>query len=615
MVFYIKHSLLLLSICFFSYRAYAIETILLHDSRDEYAISPANTTVLEDTICNYHVEEVRKSIDRFSDKPFYAQSPEACYWLTFTYACKKDSPEKWVLEVQALHTQQIEVYTITDEGRSKPLTTGQHYPFRQREYAVKNLIFDLPYSTDTQRILIKIRTKNYAGFDYIIRSQSYFTAYTANEYYFLGLFYGILFIMGIYNLILFFNSKEKVFLLYVLYVISCVLITASEDGLGFQYLWNDHPQWNTPIDFYVAPLLFLLSFLVYSLSFLDLRNRFPDVFKWVVIISGIYIIYFFLEIWILPESLQSSKPYIIPFIAIYTAAIYSYVNGYRASRFFILGYTFVFISIIVNQLRINGFIPHTIFTVYSFNFGILLEVVVLSYALADRFRLLKSEKEQAQQKTIEAYKERERLKNMLIKELKEKEQLKDKVNRELEEKVAERTSELSDANAKLKALTDELNKMASQLDKDNWQLQKEIKEKEKTLILSKNVSYEDFKRLFPDNQSCLEYLKGIKWNDQFTCQKCGNTKYTTRSNGARKCTRCNHIESIIANTLFHGVKFPLNKAFFIAFTVYNNNKTYTIEDLSSLLHITQTTCWKFRKRVEERLKKQPESSSWEDIII
>ncbi len=60
-------------------------------------------------------------------------------------------------------------------------------------------------------------------------------------------------------------------------------------------------------------------------------------------------------------------------------------------------------------------------------------------------------------------------------------------------------------------------------------------------------------------------LSKIKWYDGFKCSKCGSEKGCEKSYHNYHCYGCNQVESSTANTLFHKVKFGLQKVFLIVF--------------------------------------------------
>ncbi len=609
----------------------ASPTINLTSNTEDIALGANNYDFFEDSTGNLSFNSVLLNQKHFRlNKEDYRfnKNETSAYWIRFKVLNKAGKDQRWILEGMSQQTCMVEVFSPNENGIYVSQKTGTDFNFFHRKYQTKNFIFNLPtYREEPFWVYIKVKSTNHSGFIFHIRSFEHFTFINTTEYYLAGMYYGILLIMAIYNLLLFISIRIKTYLLYVAFVLSCIMVSASEDGLGFQYLWSMHPTWNIPIDYYVAPIILLISFWAYSVSFLELRNKYPKAFKLQTVITVSYLVYFILQV-----SFSSFVPYIpgvyaIPFISVYLISIYIWKKGYLPARYYTIGFSFVVISIIVNQLRNSDLLGSISFVVFSFNFGILFEVVIFSFALGDRFRILKSEKEKAQSDTIGELKQKESYKNILIHELKEKEELKDKVNRELEQKVSERTKdlqgksqELEESNAKLQLAINELNKMNVQLDLNNWGLQKKVSEETKLRILSEEVSYEEFLKIFPNDPACLRYLEEIKWGQSYQCKKCGHDKYNQPKPFTRKCTKCWHIESVTAVTLFHGTKFPLTKAFYIVYLTLNNKNKITIEELSEMLDLRRNTCWSFKKKVTERVeelqkKKGKPVTKWESLFL
>ena len=98
------------------------------------------------------------------------------------------------------------------------------------------------------------------------------------------------------------------------------------------------------------------------------------------------------------------------------------------ARFFLLAFTSFFSLVIVAILASNNIIATNFFTMHGIFIGHMTEVLLLSFALADRINWLKSENENTQKR--------------IIFQMEENDKLQVKVNRELEQKVTERTAEL-----------------------------------------------------------------------------------------------------------------------------------------------------------------------------
>lgn len=131
-----------------------------------------------------------------------------------------------------------------------------------------------------------------------------------------------------------------------------------------------------------------------------------------------------------------------------------------------------------------------------------------------------------------------------------------------------------------------------------------------------NLSEEEFHDRFKTEDDCLQFLALNKWeNDSYTCKKCGNTNYCIgKTPFSRRCTRCKHDESARVDTIFHGCKIPLTKAFYIAFTVCHTTQISSHE-LSRRLELRQMTCWKFKKKLTECLLNRDDISEDEKTEI
>lgn len=118
------------------------------------------------------------------------------------------------------------------------------------------------------------------------------------------------------------------------------------------------------------------------------------------------------------------------------------------------------------------------------------------------------------------------------------------------------------------------------------------------MIFKGKISKSLAEELINDSDKVLQFISEIKWQNGFVCRKCGNTNYCEgKTPFSRRCTKCKKEESATANTLFHNVKFPVNKAFYIAYNVCILNKSASSIDFANELDINQMTCWKFKKRI------------------
>lgn len=124
------------------------------------------------------------------------------------------------------------------------------------------------------------------------------------------------------------------------------------------------------------------------------------------------------------------------------------------------------------------------------------------------------------------------------------------------------------------------------------------------MLFKEEISQEIANELFNDSEKVLKFISDVKWKDGFICRNCGHTNYCEgKTPSSRRCTRCKKEESAASHTIFHNVKFPINKAFFIAYNVCVLGKDISSYNYSDQLGLNQMTCWKFRKRIQNCISK------------
>ena len=122
-------------------------------------------------------------------------------------------------------------------------------------------------------------------------------------------------------------------------------------------------------------------------------------------------------------------------------------------------------------------------------------------------------------------------------------------------------------------------------------------------IFSDNLNQEQLKDMFHNDEKCLKFLADIKWAEGFVCKKCGNTNYCLGHEPfSRRCTRCKAKETATNGTIFHGVKFPISKAFYIAYNVCKGREDLSSYEFARRLSLRQMTCWNFKTKIQHALE-------------
>lgn len=122
-------------------------------------------------------------------------------------------------------------------------------------------------------------------------------------------------------------------------------------------------------------------------------------------------------------------------------------------------------------------------------------------------------------------------------------------------------------------------------------------------IFNKELNHEQLEELFRNEDKCYEFLAELKWGEGFTCRKCGNTNHCPgKTSHSRRCTKCKTEESSTADTIFHNCKFPINKAFYIAYNVCKGEEEISTYEYARRLSLRQMTCWNFKTKIQTALQ-------------
>jgi diguanylate cyclase (GGDEF)-like protein len=165
------------------------------------------------------------------------------------------------------------------------------------------------------------------------------------------------------------------------------------------YILSDYPavqNWLQSTSIY----LFLLTGLLFTNSFLNLEkyhHSFYNITRYMIlIIIGLA----FLSAIIGGYHYHVMLSIILVMLVcmyIFMIALYSWLSGNRSARFFLLGSASGLIGAVITALTVMSFIPYTYVTYKANDFGMFIDVILLSLALVDRMRITHEQKLIAEQ--------------------------------------------------------------------------------------------------------------------------------------------------------------------------------------------------------------------------
>jgi len=523
---------------------------------------------------------------------FHVNRPASNHWYRFKIRKDSRSGTSWVFEVFDQTIQDITIFAPDAAGKYQAHRFGTAFGFSSRPFAHKNFVITIG-NQSAKNITYFVRIHSSRPFTalFVVRDLKWFIGYALKEYLAFGLFYGMIIVFSMYNLLMYLALKDKKYIYYILYNISIALYEPSSDGLAFQYLWPGLPFLNTYADgfFLCCSIVF---FLLFTSEFLGLRHRAGHFAVAVWFMIGIRSTYFILALF--NNALFDFKAIeILPLLLALGAGIHVFKKGYRPARFLIIGYSVLLFGLVMKTIIYFDFswMPNGPATHYSLNYTIIIEMMFVSFAIGDSIRTLKSKKERTQRRMIDQLRINEKLQHTL--------------NAELSVLVDQRTKELSDQTALVERQHREILKMNELLQKDNEVLHTDIQTIRKSRVMADEVDFEEFSRIYPDRETCFKYLAELKWAKGYNCKRCGNKHFSAGLLPyAHRCTKCGYDESVLSYTIFHNSRIPINKAFYILFLVYRTKGKISSYELSKQLDIRQSTCWTYNSKMQKVLNER-----------
>lgn len=587
-------------------------TVKIADAQDQHIFTGDEIQSLEDTAGTFTFADVLSPTLNARFVRSATNTPQnynlkSTYWFRIRVSHSPESRKNWILEFFDQTIDDITAFLPDGKGGYSKLRMGDELPFQNREYEHKN--FEVNIANDASfdgTYYFRVKSHQTADAIIVLRSVNRFIAYALDEYFIFGIFYGMVLVFSFYNLMMYVAVRQVQYLYYVLYNLCVGLFEMCVDGIAYQYLWPNAPEWNQ-----YAYGIALYGISIFALQFtrtlLYTHKKAPALDRFIILVMALRTVFFVICFVVDTNWFSYKFVELVPLAVAFYTGIYIYRQGYHPARFFVLGYTFLslgFVHKLLLMLHVEG-LNFGVVTYYSLSICFVIEMIFLSFAIGDKVRILKKKKDKAQRQ--------------IIHQMRLNEKLKDSLNVRLEAEVAERTREVVEKSAIIEAQNEELtqvNELLQQqkeeilqmnllLEKDNEALHTNVVKVTQARVMSTEVDFEEFSKIYPDNDSCFRFLAGMKWGndtatDHYECRKCGHDHFFHgHSPYSRRCAKCDYDESVIAHTIFQNTRISINKAFYMVFLIYTTKGKISSHKLSEILSIRQSTCWAYASRIKK----------------
>ena len=351
------------------------------------ALTP-NLEVLEDPTGKLDFDAVRQSTN-FKPAPAkgtnFGFSPSA-WWVRVTLDNTGAQDRQLLLRQDYPLIDYIDLWAPDRNGAWHATHTGDQRVFSTREFAHRDFIFALDLPAASQRtIYLRFASSGPIDISLSLFEQHALLSAISAEQLAYGVYYGGFLVLVLYNFFIFLAVRDRAFFYYLLYAISYGLYFSVFNGLSFEFLWPNHPVWGNQslLVLLSASLLFSLQF---TRKFLGTASYAPKIDLTAVVlqvVAGLALAASFF----LPYSaliLQLALLTVLVTVLILAMGTLGLIKGYKPARFFMIAWGMLLLAVLVFMLKTFGLLPHNMLTENGFQLGSLLEMVLLSLALAAR---------------------------------------------------------------------------------------------------------------------------------------------------------------------------------------------------------------------------------------
>lgn len=400
--------------------AYSDDAIKLVNSLPYYAIDN-DISFYEDVDKQLTIEEIIEPevqtlfLNNHSSTLNFGMSKSA-FWIKIKVQNINHPALKWFLELGYTHLDDIQFFKLMPDGHFHMIKTGDYQPFNSREYNHPNFIFLLHQELHSiQTYYLRIVSEGNIKIPLSIQTQQSLIRNIHKNTLLIGAYYGCMIALIFYNMFLFFSIRHPSYIYYVIYVISFTITIFSINGLSYQYLWPDSPIFqNTGLPFLL--IISLFWGLIFTRSILSTHKHLPKIDRFIV---GCLIFLPILAIASPITGYSFTIKIIIALLMLVTlvvlfASVYCVNLGFRAARYYLAGWIFLLLGVLLYVLRVIGVLPALFITDHGLQIGSLIEVLLLSLGLGDRINTIRLEKEAAQQEAITNLKKADEIKDQFM---------------------------------------------------------------------------------------------------------------------------------------------------------------------------------------------------------
>ena len=311
---------------------------------------------------------------------------DAAYWLMVHLNNSEKNPLERLLIFEPTWLDEVQVSLINSSGQMQTQIGGDTLPFVQRAELRRQINFNLMLPPGQSTLVVRVASRDTLFVVMSLLDPSAVKRLTSAEAGYFGFFYGALIALLLFNFMLYVSVREPMYLAYCAYVGAFLLLHPVYNGHAFGLVFREWPEvsnWAHSLFAY----LFTLSGLVFANVFLDLKQKLPRVYKvWKGFLFA-FVVFFFVTLY--PGGYGAHARNAVNWIVLYSVfvlviGVISMRQGNSAAKYYLAATVAGLIGSLTTALTVLGIAPYTFATFRAVDFGMLVDSIMLSLALAQR---------------------------------------------------------------------------------------------------------------------------------------------------------------------------------------------------------------------------------------
>lgn len=317
---------------------------------------------------------------------------EGNIWYHFSIKNETKDIQKRVIFITEPNVWDIKLFIIADKKIISSQAVGQN--IFSKDGKIASFYPELEVNLEAQKkidIYIRKFSPFHHTFKVVVSTDKDLVKYKILKYSLLSLYFGATGALLLYNLFIYFSIRDKNYLLYIGFVFF-YLFAQLQHNTSFNSLFS-----SIEITFSIASThVFWVAFhTLFSVKLLNIKEYYPRLDKYLLYTGYFLLALGFFGLYNLELAIQIIHPFmiILPFILLFTAIILHKKKN-KLAIFYIIAQTLFLTSSLIFGLLFAGVLEYNNSTRYIHFIGSFSEIILFSFALAYKTRLIMKENEQ-----------------------------------------------------------------------------------------------------------------------------------------------------------------------------------------------------------------------------